>query len=72
MNGILRSWRDSGHRSVDDVEKAGREYSEGVKAQSSAVKNTSASKSDAKPSYDVEKAVIKSRKIDPNKTKRGQ
>lgn len=66
MNGILRSWRDSGHKTVDDVEKAGREYSEGVKAQSTA------SKSETKPSYDVEKAVIKSRKIDPNKTKRGQ
>lgn len=72
MNGILRSWHDSGHKNVDDVERAGKEYSEGVKAQNSPSKKSTAVNNDVKPSYDVEQAVRKSRKIDPNKTKRGQ
>ncbi len=69
MNGILRSWHDSGYKTTDDVEKAGKEFAEGVKVSA---KKTPETKNEAKPSYDVEQAVRKSRKIDPNKTKRGQ
>ncbi len=72
MNGILRSWHESSYKTVDDVEKAGKEFAEGVKAKTSSVRKPSDEKNAAKPSYDVEQAVRKSRKVDPNKTKRGQ
>lgn len=72
MNGILRSWHDSGYKTVDAVEQAGKEFSEGVKAQVSSSKKSTQVNTDAKPSYDVEQAVRRSRKVDPNKTKRGQ
>lgn len=72
MNGILRSWHESGHKTVEDIEKAEREYSEGTKAKAASPKKTEVKKHDAPPSYDVERAVKKSRMVDPTKTKRGQ
>ena len=72
MNGILRSWHESGYKTPDDVEQAGKEYAEGVKANASVSKTAKDGINAEKPSYDVEQAVRKSRKVDPNKTKRGQ
>lgn len=72
MNGILRSWHESGHKTVDDIEKSEREYSEGTKAKAAPQRKAELNKHDTPPSYDVDRAVKKSRMVDPTKTKRGQ
>ena len=74
MNGILRSWHESGFRTLAEIEKAEKEFTEGVKA--SAPENRTGVKSSQKydkpPSYDVEQAVRRSKMVDPKKTKKGQ
>ncbi len=75
MNGILRSWHESGFKTLADIEKAEKEFAEGVKSavpeKKTGAKNTS-QKYDKPPSYDVEQAVRRSRMVDPKKTKKGQ
>ena len=75
MNGILRSWHESGYKTLADIEKAEKEFAEGIKASApekkTITKNTS-QKYDKPPSYDVEQAVRRSKMVDPKKTKKGQ
>lgn len=71
MNGILKSWHESGHKSVDDVfaaevRFAGESEKKRTAAKSKPIENRSA------PSYDIELAVKRSLALDPTKTKKGQ
>lgn len=71
MNGILRSWHESGYKTTEDVERAEREFA-GQREQ----KRTSAAKSTKResspPSYDAENVLRHSFTFDPTKTKKGQ
>ncbi len=71
MNGILRSWHESGYKTTEDVERAEREFA-GQQEQ----KRTSAAKStkhqQSPPSFDIELARQRSLALDPTKTKKGQ
>lgn len=75
MNGILRSWHESGFKTLSDIENAEKQFAEGIKAaapeKKPAAKNI-AQKYEKPPSYDVEQAVRKSKMVDPKKTKKGQ
>ncbi len=66
MNGVLRSWFESGYKTIDDVERAAEEFANGT--QKSKVKT----ENEKKPSYDIELAMKRSLAIDPTKTKKGQ
>lgn len=66
MNGVLRSWFESGFKTVDDAERAAEEFANGMQ------KTTASSDGDKKPSYDIELAMKRSLAIDPTKTKKGQ
>ena len=72
MNGILRSWNESGQKTLGEITAAEREFAEGTKAKAPVQKKPSQEKYEAPPSYDIEKALQKSRMLDPNKTKKGQ
>lgn len=66
MNGILRSWFESGYKTIDDIENAAAEFAGKQKTEKSEKAATSAS------SYDIDLAMKRSLAIDPTKTKRGQ
>lgn len=66
MNGVLRSWFESGYKTIDDVERAAEEFANGIQ------KPATKTGSDKKPSYDIELAMKRSLAIDPTKTKKGQ
>ena len=72
MNGILRSWHESGYKTLEEAENAERVFLQGAAAKPAKAKKQEQSNQQAPPSYDVERAVQKSRLIDPTKTKRGQ
>ena len=66
MNGVLRSWFESGYKTTTEVERAAEEYANGIQ------KPAAKTESDKKPSYDIELAMKRSLAIDPTKTKKGQ
>lgn len=66
MNGILRSWFESGLKTVEDIENAQAEFA--GKQKKETVKKASVPQT----SYDVALAMKRSLAVDPNKTKRGQ
>ena len=66
MNGVLRSWYESGFRTVNEIEDASREYATGVR------KNSPVKEQEKKPSYDIDRAMRISLEFDPTKTKKGQ
>lgn len=73
MNGILRSWHESGLKTVADVESAGQLYAgENAKKtkKQSGIKDFDSSSQN--PSYDTDIALKRSMMLDPSKTKRGQ
>jgi DNA replication protein DnaD len=75
MNGILRSWHESGFKTLSDIEKAEKEFAVGIKEskpEKKAFAKNSSQKYDKPPSYDVEQAVRRSKMVDPKKTKKGQ
>lgn len=72
MNGILRSWHDSGLKTVADVETAGKLYSDGKAAKQKKSRIKDFDSSSQNPSYNTELALKRSRMLDPTKTKRGQ
>ena len=72
MNGVLRSWHESGYKTLEEAENAERVFLQGAAAKPAKAKKQEQSNQQAPPSYDVERAVQKSRLIDPTKTKRGQ
>lgn len=66
MNGILRSWHESGYKTIDEIERGSEEFAKGTaisKAEPDGGK---------KPSYDIDLAIKRSLAIDPTKTKKGQ
>lgn len=71
MNGILKSWHESGHRTSDDVTAAEEKYA-GVQNQKKAKKTNSVPEKDSPPSFDIELALKRSLELDPTKTKKGQ
>ncbi len=80
MNGILRSWHESGYKTTDDVINAEREYTREIvekqqkklnREQPQKIKKSQDTKLPP-PSYDIELALKQSRMLDPTKTKRGQ
>ena len=74
MNGILRSWHESGHKTVADVEEAEKLYAEGTAKKSSTEKPAAKDfdPSSRNPSYNIALALKRSRELDPTKTKKGQ
>ena len=66
MNGILRSWHESGYKTIDEIERGSEEFATGKKI------SKPQSKEEKKPSYDIELAIKRSLAIDPTKTKKGQ
>ena len=74
MNGILTSWHNSGFRTVSEVKAAAQEFTEGIREQKSQEKPAGRAnlldKNVKKPSYDIELAMQKSRRLDPSKTKK--
>ena len=70
MNGILRSWHESGFKTTEDVERAEREFAgQQEQKRSPAAKKT---KHETPPSYDAENVLRHSFSFDPTKTKKGQ
>lgn len=73
MNGILRAWHEAGYKTLEDVARADRAFADEAEKKRAAV---NAKKQDGQPkstaSYDIEKALMRSRNLDPTKTKRGQ
>ncbi len=73
MNGILKSWHESGLKTPNDVFSAEAEFSgQSTKKKSKPVKNGSDDSDDDSPSYDIELALKRSLALDPTKTKKGQ
>lgn len=73
MNGILRSWHESGFKTTEEVLRAEEEFAKGSEKKRAAFSNSrKQSEQDDKPSYDIEKAIRKSLSINPDKTKKGQ
>lgn len=66
MNGVLRSWFESGFKTIEDAERAAEEFANGMQKPATKAEN------DKKPSYDIELAMKRSLAIDPTKTKKGQ
>lgn len=71
MNGILKSWHESGHKTTDDIHKAEAEFA-GVRQEKKTKKTSSSPKNDRPPSFDIELALKRSLELDPTKTKKGQ
>ncbi len=72
MHGILKSWHESGFKTLEDIERAGREFAMGATAKNSRQIATNKQSQTPPPSYDVDLAIKRSRMINPNKTKKGQ
>lgn len=71
MNGILRSWHESGYKTTEDVERGEREFAgQQEQKRSPAAKKTKTEQSP--PSYDAENVLRHSFSFDPTKTKKGQ
>lgn len=69
MNGILRSWHESGHKTPDDVYNAEAEFAgQSSKKRADTVNN----KAEDEPSYDIELAIKRSLELDPTKIRKGQ
>ena len=68
MNGVLRSWHESGYKTIAEIDRAIEEFANGVQKKTEKPKNEGTKK----PSYDIELALKRSLAIDPTKTKRGQ
>ena len=68
MNGVLRSWHESGYKTIAEIDRATEEFANGVQKKTEKPKNEGTKK----PSYDIELALKRSLAIDPTKTKRGQ
>lgn len=66
MNGVLRSWHESGYKTIDEIERAAEEFANGIQ------KTKPTAEKEKKPSYDIDLAMKRSLAIDPTKTKRGQ
>lgn len=66
MNGVLRSWHESGYKTVEEIDRAAEEFANGIQ------KTTPKSEGGKKPSYDIDLAIKRSLAIDPTKTKKGQ
>lgn len=71
MNGILRSWFESGYKTIAQIERAATEFAQGV-AEKQAAKIKEQPVSGQNPSYDIELAMKRSLALDPAKTKRGK
>lgn len=73
MNGILRSWHEAGYKTIEDIDRADREFAgEAEKKRAADKPSQKKEKSGTAASYDIEEALRKSRMLDPTKTKRGQ
>lgn len=74
MNGILRSWHESGLKTVADVESAGQLYAgEGLKkAKSKKTEIKDFDPSSKNTSFNIDLILKRSRELDPTKTKKGQ
>lgn len=70
MNGMLRSWNESGFKTIAEIERAAAEFAEGVRSKKAS--KPTQSESSNSPSYDIELAMKRSLAIDPRKTKKGQ
>ena len=68
MNGVLRSWHESGYKTITEIDRASEEFATGVQKKTEKPKTEGTKK----PSYDIELAMKRSLAIDPTKTKRGQ
>lgn len=68
MNGVLRSWHESGYKSIEEIDRATEEFATGVQKKTEKPKT----EGDRKPSYDIDLALKRSLAIDPTKTKKGQ
>ncbi len=66
MNGILRSWHESGYKTIDEIERGSAEFATGKKTSKPETPEVK------QPSYDIDLAIKRSLAIDPTKTKRGQ
>lgn len=66
MNGVLRSWHESGYKTIDDIDRGAEEFANGIQ------KTKTKPEGDKKPSYDIDLAIKRSLAIDPTKTKKGQ
>lgn len=71
MNGILRSWHESGYKTTEDVERAEREFA-GQQEQKRTPAAKNAKRESSPPSYDAENVLRHSFTFDPTKTKKGQ
>lgn len=72
MNGILKSWHESGHKNPDDVYAAEAKFAgESEKQKFKPVKRNDNNQVEP-PSYDIELALKRSLELDPTKTKKGQ
>ena len=76
MNGILRKWHEKGFRTVEEIERAEKEFADEAeknRAAKTQQKAPAAGKGNyAPPSFDVELALKRSLALDPTKTKKGQ
>lgn len=72
MNGILKSWFESGHKTPQDVFDAEAAFAGQKTDKKSKPSTPKASSDDDGPSYDIELALKRSLAIDPTKTKKGQ
>lgn len=70
MNGILKSWSESGHKTPEDVYNAEAQFA--GTADSKKKSSVAEKKAESPASYDIELALRRSLKIDPAKTKKGQ
>lgn len=72
MNGILKSWHESGYKTTEDVFAAEVRFVGEQEKKTSEKAKGRQNENKSAPSYDIELAVKRSLALDPTKTKKGQ
>lgn len=76
MNGVLRSWHESGYKTITEIDRASEEFATGVQNKTEKKQETNPIKdfdpSSKNTSFNIDLIMKRSRELDPTKTKKGQ
>ena len=76
MNGVLRSWHESGYKTIAEIDRATEEFATGVQNKTEKKQETNPIKdfdpSSKNTSFNIDLIMKRSRELDPTKTKKGQ